>query len=478
MRRAPRFIGGLAACLMIVFFCVPAVVAQATTYAGVTFPLGDVAFADRAVSYVEGSCVRCAFNDPEAALGPPDCGNDSCLSCGSCDPCAVSLGFRLSEIDLRAYLILEFVDNRLVDQPGDDLFIYGTNDHPCRVEISENGSTYIQVGEVTGCPAAIDIGPYVSPQQQFRFVRLSDVPADEDYSPCPGPSIDAVGAMGIAIVQSTVTEFAGTFEFSSSGRLQLSLVGSRSSILIILDTSSSMSDAFEGSTKIDIAKSVLIDLLPSIPSDASVGLRVFGGQCDTTRQVFPVEPLDRAQLEQQIATVESSGRTPLAFNLTEAREDLRGILGGALLLVVSDGRDTCGGTPAAAAADLARSVPNLEIYVVGFDLADDPQAREELMAIADVGNGTYRAAETGAELLLALEESLQLRYAIYDEQGVEIYSGIIGDAGPDDLDVGEYRIVIQTTPNPIERTVEVLPDQTTRITIDPATGAINAVVVP
>jgi len=477
MRRAPRFIGWLAfACLMSVFF-VSAVVAQATTYAGVTFPLGDVAFADRAVAYVEGSCVRCAFNDPEAALGPPDCGSDCCKPCGSCDPCAVSLGFRLSELDDRAYLILEFVDNRLVDQPGNDLFIYATNENPCRVEISENGSTYIQVGEVTGYPGAIDIGPYVSPLQQFRFVRLSDVPADEDSSPCPGPSIDAVGAMGIAIVQSTVTEFAGTFEFSSSGRLQLSLVGSRSSILIILDTSSSMGDAFEGSTKIDIAKSILIDLLPNIPSDASVGLRVFGGKCDTTRQVFPVEPLDRIQLEQQIATVESSGRTPLAFNLLEAREDLRGIYGGALLVVVSDGRDTCGGTPAAAAQELARSVPNLEIYVIGFDLADDPQARDELMAMADVGNGTYRAASTGAELLAALQESLQLSYSIYNEQGEEIYSGTVGDAGPDDLDVGEYRIVIRTTPNPIERTVQVLPDQTTRITIDPATGAINAVVV-
>lgn len=479
MRRALRTIGwAVIACLVGVFFFGPVVAAQATTYAGVTFPLGDVAFADRAVAYNEGSCVRCAFNDPDAALHAPDCGTDCCNSCGSCDPCAVSLGFRLSEIDDRAYLILEFVDNRLVDQPGDDLFIYGTNSHPCRVEISENGTTYIQVGEVTGYPGAIDIGPYVSPLQQFRFVRLTDVPADEDSSPCPGPSIDAVGAMGIAIVQSTVTEFEGTFEFSSRGRLQLALVGSRSSILIILDTSSSMSDSFEGSTKIDIAKSILIDLLPSIPADASVGLRVFGGQCDTSRQVFPVEPLNRIALEQQIATVESAGRTPLAFNLIEARDDLRGIVGGALLVVVSDGRDTCGGAPSAAAQQLVNSVRNLEIYVVGFDLSDDPQAREELMAIADAGNGTYRAAATGAELLAALQESLQLRYVIYNEQDEQIYSGIVGDAGPDDLDVGEYRIVIETTPTPIERTVEVLPDQTTRITIDPATGGINAVIVP
>jgi len=100
------------------------------------------------------------------------------------------------------------------------------------------------------------------------------------------------------------------------------------------------------------------------------------------------------------------------------------------------------------------------------------------MAIADAGNGTYRAAATGAELLAALQESLQLRYVIYNEQDEQIYSGIVGDAGPDDLDVGEYRIVIETTPTPIERTVEVLPDQTTRITIDPATGGINAVIVP
>ena len=174
----------------------PGLFASSTTYHGVTFPLGDVAFADRVVEYVPASCVRAAFANPEMALGPPDGRCGGCYGCEGCDTNAVSLGMRLSELDDRGYLVLEFVDNVLIDGPGNDLFLFLTNNAPARVEISRDGISFLFVGEVAGCPSGIDIGPYVSSVDEFRFVRISDVPADEDRSVCPGPSIDAVGAMG------------------------------------------------------------------------------------------------------------------------------------------------------------------------------------------------------------------------------------------------------------------------------------------
>ncbi|MCK4391659.1 hypothetical protein KAX17_01980, partial [Candidatus Bipolaricaulota bacterium] len=164
--------------------------AEPATYSGVTFPLGDRSFADRVVSYRAASCVKASFANPRAALGPPDCDGDGCRACYGCDTCAVALGYRLSELDDRGYLTLEFVDNLLLDVPGDDLFVYITNGKRCQVEISSNGINFIFVGEVSGYPEGIDISPFVSDKEEFRFVRLRDVPRDEDPSSCSGPSID------------------------------------------------------------------------------------------------------------------------------------------------------------------------------------------------------------------------------------------------------------------------------------------------
>ncbi|MCK4356338.1 hypothetical protein KAW44_04575, partial [Candidatus Bipolaricaulota bacterium] len=239
--------------------------AEATTYSGVTFPHGDRSFADRVVSYVAASCVDGGYDDPSAALGPPDCGGDGCRACQGCDTCAVALGFRLSEIDDRGKLVLEFVDNTLVDVEGDDLFIYITNWKACRVEISTNGSHFIPVGTVTGYPGKINISPFVRPGEEFRFVRLSDVPADEDKSACPGPSIDAVGAMGPLRVVEEIGEASGFLTLQAIGELALRVAQAPQDLLIILDSSSSMGDRFEDSIKIEVAREVLKEFVTDLP---------------------------------------------------------------------------------------------------------------------------------------------------------------------------------------------------------------------
>ncbi|UCF09727.1 MAG: VWA domain-containing protein [Candidatus Bipolaricaulota bacterium] len=451
-------------------------VSQGTMYAGVTFPDGDASFADRVASYIEGSCVRCAFNDPRAALGPPDCGDDGCFACGNCDSCAAALGFRLSPIDERAILVLEFVDNVLMDVAGADLFVYALGGRAADVSISTDGLRFIPVGQASGYPTAIDIGPYVQPGEQFRFVRLQDVPWDEDTSlPCAGPAIDAVGALGIAMVPIDVGEVIGGFELTTSGELRLVFEAPPRNILIVLDTSSSMSDPFEGSTKIDIAKGVLIDLLPIIPNGANVALRAFQRRCETTRLIAPMQPLDRGFIQSQIATIDAAGLTPLAYNIQQARSDFDHVVGSNLIVLLSDGRDTCGGQPAHAARQLIESGLEVVIHVVGFDLANDPGAREQLEEIAAVGGGVYRSADTSEELRNALRASLEVPYVIYDSTGVEVYRGVLGDQPPE-LDPGQYRIVISTTPNPIERTVTVRPGEATTIIIRQEDGSYTSTV--
>ncbi|MCD6135597.1 VWA domain-containing protein [Candidatus Bipolaricaulota bacterium] len=446
--------------LAIVTMAAGVALAQATTYAGVTFPLGDISFADRAVSYDMASCVDLPYSDASAALGPPDCCDNPCQGCEGCDPCAVALGFRLSEIDMRGSLVLQFTDNVLRDVPGDDLFVYITNKKACRVEISSDGVNYLLVGEVNEYPGAIDISPFVSSDQQFTFVRLSDVPADEDSSRCPGPSIDAVGAMGDPVAVQETGKVLGSLELLPAGALALTVGGAPQNLLIILDTSSSMSESFEGSTKIVVAKQVLSDLISDLPDGMDVGLRIFGG-CENSQLLLPISTLDRTALHATIAGISTGGPTPIAYTLEQTKGDFANVSGKKLILLVSDGQETCHGKPVQAAKDLLAAGYDLRIDVVGFDVAGQDGTAEKLREIANATHGTYYDAQSSKELRAAVQSIITVRYQVFDSQGQKVFEGIIGDTVPQ-LKAGTYKLVLLSNPNVVINDVKVQPGETTK----------------
>lgn len=446
-------------------------ISESETYFGVTFPHGDLAFADRVVDYVVASCVRDAYDDPEEALGPPDACDTGCEGCDGCDTNAVSLGFRLSVLDDRGYLTVEFVDNVLIDVAGADLFVYITNDKLSRVEISSDGFNYVFVGETVGYPGAIDIAPYVDEGTEFRFVRLSDVPADEDHSECPGPSIDAIGAMGPAM-QAGAGEAFGSLELQPIGDLAFAFDQQPSSFMIVLDTSSSMGDMINGDAKIGIAKDVIVDLLYNLPADSLVGFRTFGG-CGHSRLIAPIAGLERDSLKAEVQSLEPGGATPIALALELARSDFEAVPDPKLILLVSDGMETCGGDPVSAAKDLLQTGYDLRIHVIGFDVDQDVPARAQLIEIARSTGGLYYDARSSEELRRALSLVAPFSYTVYDEQGAVVFEGRIGEDGPS-LPAGVYKVVIDTSP-PITLMDVVVQDQaTTRITVEQANGGFRA----
>ncbi len=468
-KTAERIILGLIASIWVIGAIVQFSFSQSVTYGGVTFPQGDSAFADRVVAYVAGSCACTAFSRAKEALGPPDCGGPGCLNCSGCGTCSVSLGYRLSELDNRGYLIVEFVDNRLVDVSGPDLFVYISNGRPARVAISTDGNSYIAVGEAKDWPTAIDISPYVKPGEEFRFVRISDVPADEDRSPCPGPCVDAIGAMGPT---RETGEEMGSLELRPGGELSLAALEAPKNLLIILDTSSSMAEPFEHSTKIEVAKQVLDELVNTIPAGTNVGLRIFGG-CKVSKLLVPLRPIDRASLRAQIQAIETGGPTPIAYALEQAKNDFDGAHGPDLILLVTDGMETCHGNPVQAAKDLIASGYDLKIHVVGFDVASQPRAREQLKEIAAATGGLYFDAQSSAELRKALQLPTELRYHVYDQAGKEVFSGSLREPAPK-LPAGIYRVVIDTVPPTVVDNVLVEASRTTTITVKRSDGAYKA----
>ncbi len=459
----------------------PQLVAQATTYFGVTFPHGDIAFADRVVQYVPASCVRAAYARPEAALGPPDATCGGCYACDGCDTNAVSLGYRLSDLDTRGFLVLEFVDNVLIDGPGDDLFIYNTTRKPARVYISQDGGSFLFVGEVVGYPGGIDIGPYVEPNEEYRFVRISDVPADEDKSDCSGPSIDAVGAMGQARVQEPemvfVGEAFGSLSLLPVGDLAFSFDRSERTVLVLLDRSSSMRQRIAGGeVKMDAAKEVMLELIDELARDRLLGIRTFGGMC-VTELVAPVGTQDLDELRDAVLAIEPTGFTPIAIALDNAKTDLAGAEEPYLVLLISDGEETCAGDPVHVAQELVDLGFDLMIHVVGFDVSGgDGRARDQLIEIAESSGGLYFSADSTEDLrqALGLREGAPIPYAVYDEEDELVYSGTLGDAGQQ-LASGIYTIVIDTPSGQIVLpNVLVREEQETRIQLERSNGEYQA----
>jgi OOP family OmpA-OmpF porin len=148
-------------------------------------PLGDIAFADKVVEYKPGTPapVKSAMNSLNA-LGIPNWdgsdGNFLTLGCGGS-------------------VTLKFTDNVITDVEGPDIFIFelGKYVEGTKLEISKDGKTWIEIGQISGGQTSVDIKSFVKPFESFAFIRLTDLKtsckSDDGW---PGADIDAVAAIG------------------------------------------------------------------------------------------------------------------------------------------------------------------------------------------------------------------------------------------------------------------------------------------
>lgn len=163
----------------------------------VFLPCGKIAFADRFVAFNMGNPApkdRRAMSPEYSALGEPDYVSEA-------DELKKPV-FSAVTLGCGGSLTLEFTKVRLVDVPGPDLHVFevGPAVEPTQLEISKDGVNWINIGKISGGKASVDIHQYVSPGDQFRYVRLTDLKSGcgGDY---PGADIDAVGAIGCVVVE-------------------------------------------------------------------------------------------------------------------------------------------------------------------------------------------------------------------------------------------------------------------------------------
>jgi hypothetical protein len=240
---------------------------------------------------------------------------------------------------------------------------------------------------------------------------------------------------------------------------------------VILDTSGSMLQPMGDSLRIDVAKDVLTGVVTGqLPAGTQTAIRVFGtvpGSCDTTLAV-PLGPLDPNSAASTVGAIQAIDevRTPLGASLEAAGTDLRGVEGPKLIVLITDGEETCGGDPGAAISALVAQGVDIRVNIVGFAI-DDPAIEQTLAAWAEQGGGQYFAATDADELGPALTQALQPTFEVEDSDGFTVGSGIVnGEAVP--VPAGRYTVVVNTSPPTRIERVEVPPGETTEVT--PAEG--------
>jgi Mg-chelatase subunit ChlD len=211
----------------------------------------------------------------------------------------------------------------------------------------------------------------------------------------------------------------------------------------VLDASGSMLQKLGGTRRIDIAKAALTDLAKTaLPDGTPFALRVFGhreaGSCRTDLEL-PLAPLDR---NAAVARIQGLGamnlaKTPIGASLAKVRDDLKGVKGPALVVLVTDGEETCGGDPKAAIQGLRAGGMDVRVNVVGFAV-DEVVLKETFREWARLGNGGYFDAQNAEQLKSALRAALRPTYQVLAGGKVVATGTVNGD--PIELPAGAYQV--------------------------------------
>lgn len=201
--------------------------------------------------------------------------------------------------------------------------------------------------------------------------------------------------------------------------------GCAADAMLVFDGSASMAElGFDPTapTRIEDARAALRRAMPHIAPVRRVGLLVYGpgpeGTCEGINLHFPPRPDAAEAVIGAIETVDPNGLTPLTASVREAAEvlDYRNRPG--IVVLVTDGNETCGGRPCATGKDLAIAARDLTIHVIGFRVVADPFAWDSpesgiysdgasvAKCLSDGTGGMYVSTQTVEELAEALRETL------------------------------------------------------------------------
>lgn len=154
----------------------------------------------------------------------------------------------------------------------------------------------------------------------------------------------------------------------------------QTNILFLIDASYSMRKNWETKSKWTIAKETVVEVADSLQAnlkgEVNFGIRVYGHQsmpvhsdCKDTELLVPIKPNSISILKSRLESISPKGITPLAFSLEETKKDFEGLKGKNILILITDGSESCQGDPCYILKLLMENKVILKPFIIGLDIA-------------------------------------------------------------------------------------------------------------
>ncbi|MCC9134932.1 VWA domain-containing protein [Pontibacter silvestris] len=277
-------------------------------------------------------------------------------------------------------------------------------------------------------------------------------------------------------------------------------------ILFLLDASGSMLAKWESSDRMEIAKSLLANLVDSLQSyeKVEVALRVYGHQfgrerndCKDTKLEVPFAANNAEPVKKKLLQIMPRGNTPITYSLQQTAGDFpEDKQARNVVILITDGLESCGGDPCATSLALQKKRIFLRPFVIGIGI--DPKYEQQLSCIgqyfnaADVQTFQNVLSEIVAQALTPTSVSVEL----VDEQGKPVESNVnmtflnaltnapeynyvhyLDAQGKSDvLDVDallSYDLVVNTTPPVVEPKLPITPGKHNVIKVKAPQGELH-----
>ncbi|WP_434983484.1 VWA domain-containing protein [Vreelandella zhaodongensis] len=239
---------------------------------------------------------------------------------------------------------------------------------------------------------------------------------------------------------------------------------SAGAVQLIFDASGSMLQQMEGGRRIEVARRIVDDVLKNrIPEQVPVALRAFGHtephSC-ATELLVAAEPGSHARAREAVARLQAINlaRTPLADSLLAVADDLAAYTDQPRLVVMlTDGEETCEGDVEHAIEALFAEGVNLQINIVGFHI-DDAALQAEFSRLAMLGGGEYFDSRNDQQLAQGLTAALAARWLLMNMDGEIIANGRV-DGEPIILPGGHYTLRLEVAGESVQHDIHIPPGE-------------------
>jgi len=209
---------------------------------------------------------------------------------------------------------------------------------------------------------------------------------------------------------------------------------SKTNIVLIFDSSGSMAAKIDGKSKIDIAKNATNKFVEKIKaSGANFSMIIYGhkgsnnakdkpASCAGIDEAYWLDVIKPDIIKAKFNGANPTGWTPIASALEKAKsilltktsKDDKNII-----LLVSDGEETCNGDPIAVTKGIKNANFNIKVNVIGFDVGGTTE--DQLRKIAEAGDGQYSSVknEKDFEVIFQQQENMVNKMDFAVGRGVE-----------------------------------------------------------